>query len=224
MARPAALVAWSSGKDSAWTLHRLRQAGEVEVVGLLTTVGSEADRVPMHHVRRRLLEAQADAAGLPLRAVAIPSPCPNVVYEAAMRDALARAAAHGVSMIAFGDLFLEDIRRYREEKLAGTGITPIFPLWGEPTAALAREMVAGGLGACITSVDTALLDASFAGRRFDAQLLAELPEGVDPCGERGEFHTFVHDGPMLHRPLAVVPGEVSARDGAVHLDLDLVAP
>jgi len=223
MARPAALVAWSSGKDSAWALHRLRQAGDVEIVGLLTTVAADADRVPMHHVRRRLLEAQAEAAGLPLRAVEIPNPCPNTAYEAAMRDAMTRAAADGVSVIAFGDLFLDDIRRYREDKLAGTGITPIFPLWGEPTAALARAMVAGGLRAWITSVDTTQLDAGFAGRQFDDALLDELPAGVDPCGERGEFHTFVHRGPMLAAPLEVVAGATSRTGDAVHLDLALAS-
>lgn len=219
MARPAALVAWSSGKDSAWALHRLRRRDDVEVVGLLTTVAADADRVPMHHVRRRLLEAQAEAAGLPLHAVPIPAPCPNDVYEAAMRDAMARAVASGVSLIAFGDLFLDDIRRYREDKLAGTGITPIFPLWGEPTAALAREMVAGGLCAWLTSVDTAQLDASFVGRPFDDALLDGLPAGVDPCGERGEFHTFVWQGPMLAGAIDVVRGETTRTGGAVHVDL-----
>jgi uncharacterized protein (TIGR00290 family) len=213
------LLAWSSGKDSAWALHCLRQAGEVEVVGLLTTVNAKASRVAMHAVRETLLEAQAEAAGLSLTKVMIPHPCPNEVYEAAMAKAVADMLAQGIEVIAFGDLFLEDVRAYREEKLAGSGMEPIFPLWGRPTAELAEEMLAGGLRAILTCVDPKQLDARFAGRTFDAELLAELPAGVDPCGEKGEFHSFVTDGPMFKQPIAVQSGEVVHRDGFAFADV-----
>jgi uncharacterized protein (TIGR00290 family) len=219
MAKTAALLAWSSGKDSAWSLHVLRAAGEVEVVGLLTTVNQAFDRVAMHAVRAELLRAQADAAGLPLWTVPIPWPCSNAAYEAAMTVALDRARRDGVGAVAFGDLFLEDIRRYREDKLAPTGLAPLFPLWGRPTAPLAREMIAGGLRARLTCVDPRSLDARFAGRDFDEALLAELPAAVDPCGERGEFHSFAYDGPMFSRPVAIRSGEIVARDGFVFADL-----
>jgi uncharacterized protein (TIGR00290 family) len=214
-----ALLAWSSGKDSAWSLHELRAAGEVEVVGLLTTINQAFDRVAMHAVRSELLRAQADAAGLPLWPVPIPWPCSNAEYEAAMSAALDRARGDGIDAVAFGDLFLEDIRRYREERLAPTGIRPLFPLWGRPTAALAAEMVTGGLRARLTCVDPRALDGSFAGRDFDAALLATLPPSVDPCGERGEFHTFAYDGPMFSRPIPIRSGEVVTRDGFVFADL-----
>ena len=217
--REKALLSWSSGKDSAWTLHRLRQQDEVEVVGLLTTINEAFERVAMHAVRVELLEAQAAAVGLPLVRVAIPSPCPNDVYEQAMSRAIDAAKAAGVSAIAFGDLFLEDIRRYRIEKLAGTGVRPIFPIWGIPTAALAREMVSGNLRARLTCVDPKSLSSSFAGREFDGALLDELPPSVDPCGERGEFHTFAYDGPMFERMIPVVAGEIVERDGFVFSDL-----
>ena len=214
-----ALLAWSSGKDSAWSLHVLRRQGDVEVAGLLTTVNVSFGRVAMHAVRRELLEAQARAAGLPLRAVPIPHPCPNDVYERAMAAALAEARADGIESVAFGDLFLEDIRRYREERMASTGLRPLFPLWGRPTRALAEEMIDGGLRARLTCVDPRALDASFAGRAFDRDLLSALPPGVDPCGERGEFHTFAWDGPMFERPIPVVAGEVVEREGFVFADL-----
>jgi uncharacterized protein (TIGR00290 family) len=214
-----ALLAWSSGKDSAWTLHVLRQQGEVEVAGLLTTLNQTHDRVAMHAVRRRLLLAQAEAAGLPVTVVPIPHPCPNEVYEAAMEQALAGAKAQGVQAVAFGDLFLEDVRRYREERLAGTGITPLFPLWGRPTPALAEEMIAGGLKAHLTCVDPRAVPASLAGRAFDRALLADLPAGVDPCGEKGEFHSFAWDGPMFAHPVPVRVGEIVDRDGFVFADL-----
>jgi uncharacterized protein (TIGR00290 family) len=214
-----ALLAWSSGKDSAWSLHVLRQQGGVEVAGLLTTVNESFGRVAMHAVRRELLEAQAGAAGLPLRAVSIPHPCPNDVYEAAMAGALDEARAAGIEAVAFGDLFLEDIRRYREERMAPTGLRPLFPLWGRPTRALAEEMIDGGLRARLTCVDPRALDASFAGRAFDHDLLAALPPEADPCGERGEFHTFAWDGPMFRSPIPVVAGEVVHRDGFVFADL-----
>ena len=217
--RARALVAWSSGKDSAWALHTLRSQGQVEVAGLLTTINQAAGRIAMHAVREQLLDAQAAALGLPVVKVLIPSPCSNEEYERAMGDAVERARADGITRIAFGDLFLEDVRRYRIEKLAGTGIEPLFPLWGMDTALLAREVVRAGLRAHLTCVDPRQLEASFAGRPFDTRLLDELPPGVDPCGERGEFHTFVHDGPMFGMPVPVVPGEVVSRDGFVFADM-----
>jgi uncharacterized protein (TIGR00290 family) len=219
MNRPKALVSWSSGKDSAWTLHVLRQRDQVDVVGLLTTVNEVHDRVAMHAVRTELLRAQANAVNVPLWPVPIPSPCSNAEYEAAMAAALARARQTGVTVVAFGDLFLEDIRRYREEKLQGTGITPIFPIWKMPTDILAREMISAALRARLTCIDPKQLPASFAGRAFDQALLSDLPPSVDPCGERGEFHTFAHDGPMFRWPVPVKSGEVVERDGFVFADL-----
>ncbi len=219
MSRPKALVAWSSGKDSAWSLREVLRAGELEVVGLLTTVTSEFERVSMHAVREALLDAQAAALGLPCRKVRIPWPCPNDAYEREMAAAVAEARAAGVTRIVFGDLFLADIRAYREERLAGTGVAPVFPLWGRETALLAREMIAGGLVATLTCVDPRRLDRALAGRPFDAALLAALPAGVDPCGENGEFHTFVSAGPMFRAPLEVVGGEVVEREGFVFADV-----
>jgi uncharacterized protein (TIGR00290 family) len=213
------LLAWSSGKDSAFALHALRQAGDVDVLGLLTTVNATHDRVAMHAVRRELLEIQADAAGLPLRVVAIPWPCSNAEYEAAMAQAMEEARRDGVEAVAFGDLFLEDVRRYREDRLAAAGVQPLFPLWGRPTRALAEEMIASGLRATLTCIDPTKLPSSFAGREFDAALLASLPTGVDPCGENGEFHSFAWDGPMFRRPVAFRPGEVVERDGFAFADL-----
>jgi uncharacterized protein (TIGR00290 family) len=218
-ARPKALLAWSSGKDSAWSLHVLRQQGEVEVVGLLTTINQHFDRVAMHAVRVELLRAQAAAVGLPLWPVPIPWPCSDAEYEVAMGEAMQRAAAAGISAIAFGDLFLEDIRRYREDRLLRTGLRPLFPLWGIPTADLARTMVQAGLRARLTCVDPRKLEARFAGRDFDGALLADLPASIDPCGERGEFHTFAYDGPMFGMPLRIQTGEVVERDGFVFADL-----
>ena len=213
------LLSWSSGKDSAWALHVLNQSAPGSVAALLTTVNSEADRVAMHGVRRELLEAQADAAGLPLWQVPLPHPCPNAVYEVCMRDACARAVAEGFTHVAFGDLFLRDVRRYREERLAGTGLTPLFPVWGVPTHTLARAMIATGLRTKISVVDTRTLDASFAGREFDAALLEDFPAGVDPCGENGEFHTFAYAGPMFAAPLHIYVGERVIRDPFVFVDL-----
>jgi diphthamide synthase (EF-2-diphthine--ammonia ligase) len=200
-------------------LHVLRAQNEVEVVGLLTTINQAFDRVAMHAVRTELLRAQADAADLPLWPVPIPWPCSNAEYEAAMEAAMGRARAGGIGHVAFGDLFLEDVRRYREERLAPTGVTPLFPIWGTPTDALARRMIEGGLRARLTCVDPKSLDARFAGRDFDAALLAELPATVDPCGERGEFHTFAYAGPMFRRPVPIRSGEIVARDGFVFADL-----
>jgi uncharacterized protein (TIGR00290 family) len=211
-------LSWSSGKDSAWSLEVLRRDG-VEVTGLFTTINATFDRVAMHAVRRTLLEAQARAAGLPLHLIDIPYPCPNVDYERAMGAFVDQAKAAGVEAMAFGDLFLADIRAYREERLAGTGITPLFPLWQRETGKLARDMIDGGLAAHLTCVDPAKLDPKFAGRTFDRALLGELPEGVDPCGENGEFHTFVSAGPMFRHPVPVRIGEVVARDGFVFADM-----
>jgi diphthamide synthase (EF-2-diphthine--ammonia ligase) len=204
-------------------VHVLRQRG-VDVAALLTTVNTDAQRVAMHAVRVELLDAQARALGLPLWQVPIPSPCPNEVYERAMAATVARAVGEGFTHIAFADLFLEDIRRYREARLAGTGLTPLFPLFDDPgrTPALAREMIAGGLRARITCVDPRQLDRSFAGREFDARLLADLPSAVDPCGERGEFHSFAYDGPMFERPIPIETGITVERDGFVFTDLQLV--
>jgi uncharacterized protein (TIGR00290 family) len=218
-ARPRALVSWSSGKDSAWTLHVLRQRAEVEVVGLLCTISTTYDRVSIHGVRRSLLAAQAATAGVPLVEVPLPSPCPNDVYEKEMLRALASARREGVEMIAFGDLFLADVRRYRERMLDGTGLRPRFPLWGRDTRALAEEMLAAGVEAWITCVDTGQIPPALAGARWDAAFLAALPAGADPCGERGEFHTFVTAGPMLARPVAVRPGAIESRGGFVFADL-----
>jgi len=217
--RPKAWLAWSSGKDSAWSLHTVRQSGEVEVVALLTTVNRTHQRVAMHAVRESLLELQAAAAGLPLLKVPIPSPCPNEVYEKAMSEAMAQARAGGVHHIVFGDLFLEDIRAYREKQLAGCGMFPVFPLWGIETRRLAEQMLSGGLRAQLTCVDPRKLDRSFAGRRFDAALLRDLPAHVDPCGENGEFHTCVTAGPMFRRAIPVEPGEIVERDGFAFADL-----
>jgi uncharacterized protein (TIGR00290 family) len=219
------LLSWSSGKDSAWSLHRLRQTPDVEIVGLLTTYNEAADRVAMHAVRHVLVEAQAAAAGLPLWRVNLPWPCSNDDYAGIMRDTLARARAEGITHMAFGDLFLEDIRAYREAMLEGFGVTPLFPLWGSVsnTAGLAREMIAGGLRAVLTCVDPKQLPATFCGRAYDAALLAELPPGVDPCGENGEFHTFCHAGPMFSRDIPVVVGDQVLRDGVCFSDV-LPAP
>ena len=213
------LLSWSSGKDSAWALHVLNQSHPGQVRALLTTVNEAVDRVAMHGVRRELLEMQARATGLPLWTVPLPHPCPNEVYEARMRGACERAVDDGFTHVAFGDLFLEDVRRYREERLAGTGLTPLFPVWGRPTHALAEEMVGAGLRARLSVVDTRALDASFAGREFDRALLAELPPGIDPCGENGEFHTFVYAGPIFAAPIACEPGEILERESFVFCDL-----
>jgi uncharacterized protein (TIGR00290 family) len=213
------LLSWSSGKDSAWSLHVLRQHGEYEVVGLLTTFNEEAGRVAMHAVRRELVERQAAATGLPLWQVPLPWPCSNQQYESLMAQVCAKAVAEGVHGVAFGDLFLEDVRAYRERQLKDTGLTPIFPVWGLPTQTLAREMIASGVRAKLTCVDTAKLDRSFAGREFDMALLSNLPDGADPCGERGEFHSFVYAGPMLNAAIPVSVGETIARDGFIFADL-----
>jgi uncharacterized protein (TIGR00290 family) len=220
--RPKALMAWSSGKDSAWALNEMRRNGDCEIVGALTTVTETFNRVSMHGVREELLAAQLDAAGLKPVRVPIPYPCPNEIYEARMADALAVARADGVTRVIFGDLFLEEVRAYREQKLAGTGIAPMFPLWGRPTGALAREMIDAGVEAWLACVDLKQVPASLAGRRFDHALLADLPAAADPCGEKGEFHTFVAAGPMLARRIAVKAGEVVQREGFAFADLEQV--
>ncbi len=215
------LLSWSSGKDSAWALHVLRQRPDLEVVGLLTTFNEEFDRVAMHAVRRGLVEAQATAAGLPLIPVMLPHPCTNEVYEDRMKAALAEAKAAGVTHIAFGDLFLADIKEYRVRLLEGTGVEPLFPIWttAEDTPDLARQMLASGLGAVLTCVDPKQLDKRLVGREFDAGLLAELPAEVDPCGERGEFQTFCYRCPEFSMDIPVTVGDVIERDGFWFADL-----
>jgi uncharacterized protein (TIGR00290 family) len=216
------LISWSSGKDSAWMVHVLRQRGDVEIGGLLTTINESAQRVAMHAVRVDLLRAQAEALGLPVWLAPIPSPCPNEIYEDVMRGVVARAVADGYTLMAFADLFLPDVRKYREERLAGTGLTPLFPLFHHDdtdTPRLAREMVAAGLTARITCVNPRVLDRRFAGRDFDQALLDDLPATVDPCGERGEFHTFAYKGPMFNHEIAIETGVTLERDGFVFTDL-----
>lgn len=219
MAPTKLLVSWSSGKDSAWALKTMQEHGEFEIVGLLTTLNATHQRVAMHAVREQLLEKQAEAVGLPLWKIPLPWPCPNGVYENLMTAVMDRCKAEGITAIAYGDLFLEDIRAYREARHAGTGISPVFPLWKQPTRALAQDMIRGGLKAILTCVDPKQLDGCFAGRDFDETLIAELPKGVDPCGENGEFHSFVWDGPMFRNPVPVQRGEVVERDGFVFADL-----
>jgi uncharacterized protein (TIGR00290 family) len=217
------LLSWSSGKDSAWALHVLRRDPAIEICGLLTTLNSEFDRVAMHGVRRAVLEAQAAAAGLPLWIVPLPWPCPNEVYEQRMAETCRRAVAEKIDAVAFGDLFLEDVRAYRVRQLAPTGLEPLFPLWQIPTDALAREMIAGGLRARLSCVDTKQLPAGFAGREFNLDLLRDLPPGADPCGERGEFHTCVFAGPMFRTPLPITTGEIVTRDGFTFADFTMPA-
>lgn len=221
------LLSWSGGKDSAWALHLLRQRGEYEVVGLLTTLNERFRRVAIHGFREELLDLQAASIGLPLWKIDLPFPCSNADYEARMAAVCARAVREGLYGIAFGDLFLEDIRAYREQRLAGTGLQPIFPVWcpdlGLTTAQLADQMITNGLRAHLTCIDPRALQPSFAGRTFDAELLADLPVTVDPCGERGEFHSFAFDGPVFRRTIRVIPGERVERDNFIYADL-LPAP
>lgn len=214
-----ALIAWSSGKDSAWALHETRVTGDFEIVGALTTMTDTFRRVSMHGVREELLRAQLDAAGLHPIIVHIPYPCPNEIYERKMAEAVAAARASGVTHMIFGDLFLEDVRAYRERQLSGTGIVPVFPLWGRPTRSLADDMIDAGTEAYVCTVDLKKLPASFAGRRFDRMLLEALPADIDPCGENGEFHSFVSGGPMLSRKVAVKTGQTVERDGFAYTDL-----
>ena len=213
------LLSWSSGKDSAWALHLINRRHPGAVAGLLTTVNETVDRVAMHAVRREVVEAQAAAVGLPLRVVPLPHPCPNEVYEERMREAVSTAVVDLYTHAAFGDLFLEDVRRYREDTLAGTGLAPLFPVWGIPTRGLAEEMIAEGLRARLACVDTRVLDATFVGREFDSALLNDLPSQIDACGENGEFHTCVYAGPMFREALSLEPGETVTRDAFVWRDL-----
>ena len=215
------LLSWSSGKDSAWALHLLRQSADYQVVGLLTTFNEVADRVAMHAVRRNLVEAQAAAAVLPLWTVPLPWPCNNEQYESIMAATGAKAVAEGIEGVAFGDLFLEDVRAYRERQLTGTGLEPIFPVWGLPTRTLAEEMITSGLRARLTCVDTGKLDVSFVGREFNSALLSALPPEADPCGENGEFHSFVYAGPMLRDQIPISSGQTIARDRFAFADLML---
>ena len=216
---PRAWLSWSSGKDSAYSLAVLRQRAEVEVVGLVTTLNADANRVAMHGVRRQLLEQQARSVGLPLLAVDLPWPCTNEQYESIMSEVVGTAVAQGVSVMAFGDLFLEDIRAYRERQLDGSGLRPTFPLWGRDTTTLARDMIRDGIRATISCVDGAQLDADFAGRSFDERLLRDLPPSADPCGEKGEFHTFAWDGPGFDEPIPIRVGDTVLRDGFHFTDL-----
>lgn len=213
------LLSWSSGKDSAWALHTLRQNPEIELVGLFCTVNQEFSRVAMHGVRTELLQRQAQAAGLPLHIIYIPYPCSNEQYAQVMSEFVEQAKSDGVTHFAFGDLFLEDVRRYREEHLQGTGITPVFPLWGANTVELSQTMVAVGLKSVLTCVNPKQLPKAFAGRTFDAALLRDLPQDVDPCGENGEFHSFAFAGPMFAQPIPFTIGETVERDGFVFTDL-----
>lgn len=218
-ARAKALIAWSSGKDSAWALHEARRANEFDIVGAVTTITDTFSRVSMHGVREELLQAQLEAAGLPAIVVRIPYPCPNEIYEQKMAATMTDAKARAITHIIFGDLYLEDVRAYRERQLAGSGITPVFPLWGQPTGPLARAMIESGVEAHLATVDLKKLPAAFAGRRFDLGLLDALPEGTDPCGENGEFHSFVSAGPMLKRKIPVRVGETVERDRFAYADL-----
>lgn len=213
------LLSWSSGKDSAWTLHLLRQNPNLQVVALLTSFNVEANRVAMHAVRRALVETQAERIGTALWAVDLPWPCSNVEYEDRMRTVCQRASAEGITAVAFGDLFLQDIRDYRERQLQGTGLEPLFPVWQIPTEQLGRDMIAAGLKAKITCVDPSKLEKRFAGRDYDHDLLRALPAGVDPCGENGEFHTFVYDAPVFSSAIGVETGEIVERDGFVFADV-----
>ena len=213
------LLSWSSGKDSAWSLHLLRSMPEYEVVGLLTTFNKSADRVAMHGVRRSLVRTQAAAANLPLWEIELPWPCSNQQYESALKSACERAVHKGIECVAFGDLFLTEIRAYREKQLSGAGLEPVFPVWGIPTVGLAREMIAAGLRAKLTCIDSKQIDPRFAGREFDSQLLSELPASADPCGENGEFHSFVYAGPMFHKPIPVESGTIVQRDQFFYADL-----
>ena len=215
------LLSWSSGKDCAWALHLLRQQPDIKVVGLLTTINSAFDRVAMHGTRRSILEAQAAAAELPLWQIPLPWPCSNEVYEQRMSEACARAVSEGIDAIAFGDLFLQDIRSYREAQLKPTGLEPLFPLWKIPTAELARQMISGGLRAKVVCVDSRQLDPEFAGRDFDCNFLNDLPPALDPCGENGEFHTCVYDGPVFSQPIPLDSGETVDRDGFIYADFEL---
>ena len=213
------LLSWSSGKDSAWALHTLRQRSDLEIAGLVTTMNQLYQRVAIHAVRLELLQGQAEAVGLPLHVIDLPYPCSNSQYEAAMEKFIEQSRQQEIECMAFGDLFLADIKEYREAKLSGTGITPLFPIWLTPTDKLAREMITSGLRAVVTCVDPKQLPASFAGREFNEEFLSSLPAAVDPCGERGEFHTFAFDGPMFRKPVNIEVGAITEREGFIYADV-----
>ena len=213
------LMSWSSGKDSAWALHTLRQDPTIELVGLFCTVNKEFERVAMHGVRLELLERQAKSLNLPLEVIEIPFPCSNSDYEEIMGKFVERAKAENIEHFAFGDLFLEDIRQYREEKLKGTGISPLFPIWGIPTHQLIREMLAGGLKTVVSCIDPKQISEDFVGKELNADFLASLPGNVDPCGENGEFHSFAFDGPMFNEKIDILVGDIVHRDGFVFADI-----
>lgn len=217
--KPQVLMSWSSGKDSAWALHQLMQNPDVEVVGIFATLNEEQDRVAMHGVRHQLLESQADRLGLPLDVINLPNPCSHDDYGRIMGQFVEQALARGVTHIAFGDLFLEDVRRYREDNLKGTGLEPLFPIWLTPTPELAQTVLDSGLKAIVTCVDSKQIPAEFSGREYNAELLADLPDSADPCGENGEFHTFVYDGPMFSAPIPLERGETIQRDQFFFTDL-----
>jgi len=213
------LLSWSSGKDSAWALQVLRRQSNIDIVGLFSTINQEYERVPMHAVRNELLQQQAESVGLPIQVIPIPNPCSHTEYENIMGEFIAQVKEQRIDCIAFGDLYLEDIRKYREEKLDNTGITPIFPLWGKDTEALSKEMVACGLRAIITCIDPRSMPPGFAGKEYNASFLEQIPAGVDPCGENGEFHSFAFDGPMFKRTVNLRVGETISRDGFIFTDL-----
>ena len=219
MKRKRVALSWSSGKDSAWTLHVLSRRPDLEIVALVTTVNAQFDRIAMHAVRRELLRRQAQAAGLPLIEISIPYPCSNADYERIMSGHIETLKRQGIDSMAFGDLFLEEVRHYRERQLQGSGIEPLFPLWKEDTRRLACTMIDSGVGAVLTCVDPRRLDRGFCGSKFGAALIAALPQAVDPCGENGEFHTFAFDGPMFHHPIGIAVGETVLRDGFIFTDL-----
>jgi uncharacterized protein (TIGR00290 family) len=219
MMKQKTLLSWSSGKDSAWGLHLLRQDPLIDVLGLFTVMNEKFDRVSMHSTRRELVQRQADAVGLPLQTINLPDPCTNEQSDKIMRQFVMESAANGVQCVAFGDLFLEDVRKYREDQLKGTGIEPVFPLWGTPTRELAEQMLSAGLDAYISSVDVKKLPARFAGRKWSRELMAELPQDIDPCGENGEIHTVVVGGPMFRKPISISVGEIVERNGFVYADI-----
>jgi uncharacterized protein (TIGR00290 family) len=213
------LLSWSSGKDSAWALHLLRQDPGIDLLGLFTVMNEKFDRVSVHSTRRELLQRQADAVGLPLQTINLPDPCTNEQCDTIMREFVMQSAAQGVQCMAFGDLFLEDVRKYREDQVSGTGIDPVFPMWGIPTRKLAEQMLSAGLDAYVSSVDLKKLPARFAGKKWSRELISELPQDVDPCGENGEIHTIAVGGPMFRRPISITVGETVERNGFAYADI-----
>ncbi len=213
------LLSWSSGKDSAWMLHLLKQDPDIEIAGLFSTINNEFNRIAMHSTRAELAEQQAECAGLPIKFIPLPYPCTNVQYEAIMNEFIKEVKREEIEYFAFGDLYLESVRNYREKNLAGTGITPLFPLWKKDTKKLSSEMIDAGLKAIVTCIDPKCLPKEFAGRNYDKDFLQQIPAGVDPCGENGEFHSFVFAGPMFHKKIDIRVGETVTRDGFVFTDI-----